>query len=237
MIELKNCSIGFVGGKKDILSNLNLKLLQGELISLIGINGSGKSTLIKTICGLIPVRSGEIKINNSSTTHFDVAEFSKLISLVVTDKFTYGNIDVFSLVALGRVPYTGMLGILSKEDIIKVEQAIELTGLQSYVWKNANELSDGEKQRVMIARAIAQDTPIIIMDEPTAFLDVVQRRKVLELLTMIKIDLKKSILISTHEIELAKEFSNHLWLIDNHQINCISEKSTMDRELKQLFGA
>lgn len=234
-IRLENIKIGY-SSQSVLLSANNLNINQGELVTLIGLNGSGKSTLIKTICGMIHPISGHVFILNNDVIKLSAANLSEFIGLVTTERINLPSITVFDLVSLGRIPYSSIYGQLQESDLNIINEALSATEISHLTWKLFDELSDGEKQRVMIARALAQDTPILLMDEPTAFLDAFQRKKMMELLKDIKTKFSKSILISTHEIDLALAYSDQMWIIENNLIHSISDSHEMKSKLNSLFN-
>jgi iron complex transport system ATP-binding protein len=193
--------------------HLNLALKPGELICMMGPNGAGKSTLIKTLAGFIKVQEGNAYINNKSIKSLKEKELSLMVSVVLTEKLTIEDFTVRQLVSLGRYPYTGFFGRLSEEDEKITTQAIVDTGLELFSDRKLSQLSDGEKQKAMIAKALAQETPIMILDEPTAFLDLPGRIEIMRLLRHLAAHKNKSILVTTHDLEQTLRFADKLWLI------------------------
>ena len=193
--------------------NLNLALKPGELICMMGPNGAGKSTLIKTLAGFIKVQEGNAFINDKSIKSLKEKELSLMVSVVLTEKLTIEDFTVRQLVSLGRYPYTGFFGRLSEEDEKITDQAIADTGLELFSDRKLSQLSDGEKQKAMIAKALAQETPIMILDEPTAFLDLPGRIEIMRLLRHLAVDKNKGILVTTHDLEQTLRFADKLWLI------------------------
>ena len=180
---------------------------------MLGPNGVGKSTLLKAILGQNPPLDGELRFRDQPITDFDRETLSKKISVVLTDKITSGNLTVAQLVALGRIPHTGWLGRLQEEDRIKVEQAIQATKIGYLHDRRLSELSDGQLQKVMIARALAQDGDLLILDEPTAHLDLINRFEIMHLLKDIAHRQGKSVLVVTHDLEIAIETADQFWLM------------------------
>lgn len=211
LLEIKNLSIGY--GEKVLSKEIYLALNKGELVGLIGQNGVGKSTLIRTFCGLHPPISGSISIDGKQLNKYTNKEIAKMVSLVLTGKPDSMNLTVIELIALGRYPYSGWLGILGQEDKMKIDEAIALMEINYIATKKLFELSDGQLQKVMIARALAQDTPLIVLDEPTSHLDLRNKIEVLQSLKQLAIS-GKSILISTHEIDLAAGVCDTFWCMD-----------------------
>ena len=214
VLQTKDCCIGYPG-KKDIIvaGPLNLQLYIGKLVCLLGPNGSGKSTLLRSIAGLQPILSGNIYINQQNISSLKPATIALDISLVLTDSVRSSNLDAYSLIALGRYPYSGWLRILSDEDKEMVDRAISSTAIESIVHRKIETLSDGELQKVMLARALAQDTPIIILDEPTAHLDLPSKTHLMKLLHSLAKENQKAILVSTHDLDLALQVADEVWLM------------------------
>src|ERR1035437_3285487 len=193
--------------------HLNLALKPGELICMMGPNGAGKSTLLKTLAGFIPVQEGNAFINDQSIITLKEKEISQMVSVVLTEKLTIEDFTVRQLVSLGRYPYTGFFGRLTDEDQKIIDIAIADTGLELFTDRKLSQLSDGEKQKAMIAKALAQETPIMILDEPTAFLDLPGRIEIMRLLRQLTAHKNKGILVTTHDLEQALRFADKLWLI------------------------
>jgi len=233
-INISSLSIGY--SNKAILSNLKIVSAQNKMICLIGKNGQGKSTLLKTIAGLLPEINGSISFNNQSVLQLTDIERAKLLSIVLTEKIEIGNISVKDFIAFGRYPYTNWLGINNNDDHLEIDKAIELCEISELKNRNYTELSDGERQKVSIARAIAQNTPLIILDEPTAHLDLVNKVEILKLLKSLTENHGKTILISTHQIELAIQLCDEVWLLNNGIIEVNSPKTIINNgTLNKLF--
>ena len=206
MIEFENITIAHKGSSP-LLSRQSAVIPSGTLTALTGRNGSGKSTLLRAICGTQPPESGAVligatKVNPASVTPSVLAS---MMSLVTTERLRVRHMTVRQLVAMGRAPLSGLFGTLHAEDYRVVDRAIERVGLGALASREVDSLSDGEHQRAMLARALAQDTPIILLDEPTGFLDVPNRRSVTNLLASLAHEEGKTIVYSTHELELALE--------------------------------
>jgi len=200
-IELTSLSIGY---KKPLVENLSLEIPEG-VTCLIGPNGSGKSTLLKTIAGLIKPLAGSTNINKK--------DLAKQVAFVPSRFPAEANISVFDFVALGRIPHTKALGKLEKRDLEKINSAMEQAEVASFAKRRVNNLSDGEKQRVSLARMLAQDTRILLLDEPTAFLDYPHRIRLFEFLKNLCTD--KTCLVSTHELDLAKKYAKNILQINS----------------------
>ena len=242
IISTQDLDIGFPakGRRKAptvVASNINVALQGGQVVCLLGPNGSGKSTLIRTLAGLHNPLDGEVLLNGKNVTHFAVKEIAQKISTVLTDRITIGNISVYELVAFGRSPYTGWFGSLNKKDEEIVEWAIASAGIEQFVDRDVLHLSDGERQKVMIARALAQDTSAVLLDEPTAHLDLPNRVEIIRLLRKLAHDTQKGILLSTHELDLALKAADNLWLIrrDGEVITGMPEDLVLDGTFESVF--
>jgi iron complex transport system ATP-binding protein len=221
IIKIKSLSIGYSESsrnQKTIFSDLNLTCRKGEIIGLMGKNGSGKSTMLRTLAGLLKPLSGNIFINDLTIKRFSRRELARQISFVSTEVPDIPSLTVFELVSLGRYPYTDWTGRLSKEDIKRVNTSIEQVDAGYISGKPISEISDGERQRVMIARALAQDTGIMILDEPTAFLDLPNRYEILRLLNHLAAEKEKTILFSTHDLSIAFHETDKIWLLLEEEI-------------------
>ncbi len=219
VFQLNDVSIGYKESSsrhKVVYQSLNFSLHLGELTCLLGANGIGKSTLLKTITQGISPLSGDIALNNIDLASHSSKDLSKLISVVLTDKIFAGGLRVSELVAMGRYPYTKFWGRLSGEDKSIIEWAMQATGIAVKKDCFFAELSDGEKQKVMISKALAQQTPIILLDEPTSFLDIISRLEIMSLLQHLAHKENKAILLSTHDIEQAIAYSDRLWLLQKN---------------------
>ena len=195
-----------------------MNLEKGKLIALIGENGIGKSTLLRTLTGIQQPLSGKVFINNLPIEKYNALELAQNLSVVLTEKLPPSNLTVFELVALGRQPYTNWLGKLSETDYLKINEAIDLTQLEILKEKKIFEISDGQLQKVLIARALSQDTDLIILDEPTTHLDLLHKVTLLKLLKKLTQDTQKCILFSTHDIDLAIQMSDEMIVMTNGDI-------------------
>ena len=221
-IQLKDLSIGYQTkhSVKTVAAGINGAIRSGELTCLLGVNGVGKSTLLRTLAAFQPQISGEILISRSEEcgvrreiTSVTDKELSKVIGVVLTEKPDVRNMSVRELVSLGRSPYTGFWGTYTDEDLRIVDEAIEMVGITDLIRRPVHTLSDGERQKVMIAKALAQQTPVIFLDEPTAFLDYPSKVEVLQLLRRISREAEKTIFLSTHDVELALQLADTIWLM------------------------
>ena len=215
LLEIKNVSAGYVVDKKTnvVVADACLSLCGGQLVSMLGANGAGKSTLLRTIAGTQMPLLGEVFVDGKSLKSMSRKELAKMVSVVSTDRTQAGGLTVEELVGLGRQPHTGFLGRLDSSDREIVAEAMEAVGISHKAEKFVAELSDGERQKAMIARAVAQQTPVILLDEPTSFLDVASRVDVLQLLHRLAYNEGKAILLSSHDVSLSLSLSDRLWLL------------------------
>ncbi len=218
ILETKSLEIGYRKPLVNVANDINLKVEKATLTGIIGINGSGKSTMIKTLSANLSVLNGEIRLKNKSLNHYLPKELARLMSLVLTKQPLPQHLKVIDFVALGRQPYNNWIGINTHKDksqIIKALKQVEMYHMKDNTCIN---LSDGQLQKVMIARAIAQDTPLIILDEPTSHLDMYHKALVLKLLKKITEEDKKSIVFATHEINLALQLCDSIILIKDRKV-------------------
>ncbi len=216
IIVLEQLAIGY---ERDhaLLNQVNLTVRSGEMVALIGRNGTGKSTLLKSMIGLIPLLDGVCHLDKTPLQAYDLRKRAKKVSYVSSQVSQLPSISVGELVALGRMPYTGWLGKLGPKDRAMVEQALAEVQMRSFMDRKLDQLSDGERQRAMIARALVQDTPLMVLDEPTAFLDIPNKYELIRLLTGFR-DGGKSIVYSTHDLETAMLYADKLWVIHRGEI-------------------
>ncbi len=227
-ISTNNLTIGY--DQKVVQRDLSFSLFQGEMVCMLGPNGCGKSTLLRTLAGLQPAIGGTFEIQNKSNIQNSTA-------LVLTERLSLENTTIHDVVAMGRYPYTSFLGGLSAEDEQVVSQALANVGLERTEDSFFNAHSDGEKQRALIAKAIAQETPIILLDEPTAHLDLPNRIKILQLLRRLAHEQGKTILISTHELDLAIQLSDRILLMSKHGIQLDTANNLREKNaFTEAFG-
>jgi iron complex transport system ATP-binding protein len=212
ILQASKISIGYTSKKvqHSIASNIDLSLEKGKLIALIGANGIGKSTLLRTLTGIQKPLSGTVSLNEKNIHNLDSLTLAQNLSVVLTEKLPPSNLTVWELIALGRQPYTNWIGKLSDNDIAKINEAIALTQIGHLTQKRHYEISDGQLQIVLIARALAQDTPLIILDEPTTHLDLLHKVVLFKLLKKLTQETGKCILFSTHDIDMAIQLSNEM---------------------------
>ena len=214
-IRLTGLSIGYRGkhSVKCVADGISQAIHSGELTCLLGENGAGKSTLLRTLSGFLSPLAGEISILGRPLSSYKERELATVIGVVLTEKNNLQNMTVRELVGMGRSPYTGFWGRLSADDRRKVDDALSLVGIAALSDRMVQTLSDGERQKVMIAKALAQETPIIFLDEPTAFLDYPSKVEILHLLHRLSREMHKTIFLSTHDLELALQIADRLWLM------------------------
>lgn len=222
---------------KVISSNLNAQLHAGELTCMLGPNGAGKSTLLRTLAAFQPALSGEIIIDNVSLQKYSPRDLSKQVSVVLTNNSNIRNMTAEEVVAIGRSPYTGFWGRLRERDRKTIEKCMEWVEIGHLRHRQMQTLSDGERQKVMIAKAIAQETPIILLDEPTAFLDYPSKVSTMLMLHRLAKALKKTIFMSTHDLEHALQVADQIWLIDkeNGLTSGIPEDLCAEGQIERYF--
>lgn len=213
VFKVENLEIGYKN--KTLFSNLNFELKTGVLTSLLGSNGIGKSTLLKTISGLLAQKQGAIYINNLPVTEFSNADFAKMVSVVLTNENVNKDLTVFELVKLGRQPYTNWLDQLTNDDLLFIDEVLIDCEIKSLQNLKLAQLSDGQLQRSLIARAVVQNTPFIFLDEPSTHLDLYHKMRLFKLLKKLCVEKNKCILFSTHDLDLALQLSNEIMLFKN----------------------
>ena len=215
-IRIESLSMGYRGKNNVtvVARDINATLQGGELTCLLGPNGAGKSTLLRTLSAFLPAVSGQIFLLGRKLSDYTDKELSKVIGVVLTEKPDVRNMTVYDMVGLGRSPYTGFWGNLHDEDRRIVDEAIEMVGIGPLRDRLIQTLSDGERQKVMIAKALAQQTPVIFLDEPTAFLDFPSKVEIMQLLHRLSRTMGKTIFLSTHDLDLALQMADKIWLLD-----------------------
>jgi iron complex transport system ATP-binding protein len=216
MISASGLSIGYRKGKSvnKVQTNLNLSATEGSLVAILGPNGCGKSTLLRTLAGILDPLEGTVQVQHKPLHTLSLEERAKQMSLVLTDAIQVVYMTVRDLVAMGRHPYTTLFGHLTDHDKTCVDKALEAVHMTAFDHRYVQELSDGERQRVMIAKALAQDTPLVLLDEPTSHLDLPNRIETILLLRELTNTWGKTVLLSTHEIDLALRLADSIWLMD-----------------------
>lgn len=221
-VVINNLTIGYrkhwrkEGGSRSkvVAGNINASIQQGELTCLLGSNGVGKSTLLKTLSGFLEKLEGEIMIMGKELGSYSPKELSTTMGVVLTDKCDVRNMSARDIIGMGRSPYTSFWGTLTRVDYKIVDEAISMIGIEHLRDRMVHTLSDGERQKVMIAKSFAQETPIIILDEPTAFLDFPSKVEIMQLLHKLTREAGKTIFLSTHDMELALQIADKIWIMD-----------------------
>ena len=239
-LSVENLSVGFrqpSGNPVILQSGIHFSANPGEMVALIGSNGIGKTTLLRTIIGFQDSFEGKVKIDGKNLENISQKERARLISYVSTEAIRMSNMTVFDLVAYGRFPYTGWLGKMDEKDRKMVHEAIENVGLAGFEFQQISKISDGERQRAMIARALAQDTPIIILDEPTAFLDVSNKYGIFHLLQTFAAERGVTIVLSTHDLNIALREVDKLWImVPDGNLEGSPEDAVLRGWLDKLFN-
>ena len=228
--SFSNLAIGY-SARRPLLSDLAAGLLCGSLTCLLGVNGSGKSTLLRTLAGLQPPLGGSVQVMGKTLKSFSAGERARTVGIVLTDRIPSANLTVWELAAMGRMPYTGFLGTLSGEDREQTALALRTVGMEKFASRPIGRLSDGERQKVLIAKALAQKTPVIMLDEPTNFLDYPSKQEVFALLKRLAHENDLAVLVSTHDLEIALQAGDCFWTLNEGSL-------TVDggQKARQLFG-
>lgn len=238
-VAINNLSTGYKikGGEKVISANLSAELKFSELTCLLGPNGAGKSTLLRTLSAFQPALGGSIEVDGQNIKNMSSSALSRLISVVLTDNSGIKNMSAWDVVAMGRSPYTGFWGKLGDKDKKMVDKCLGWVGIEELAQRKMQTLSDGERQKVMIAKAIAQETPIIFLDEPTAYLDYPSKIQMMLLLHRMAKALKKTIFMSTHDLEHALQVADQVWLLDkeNGLTTGLPEDLSIDGSIGKYF--
>ncbi|MEH2284326.1 MAG: ABC transporter ATP-binding protein [Nostoc sp.] len=221
ILTTHNLTIGYKTSRKTVrcvASNISVSLQAGELVCLLGPNGAGKSTLLRSLAGMQPPIDGEVRLLGENIYKLAPQELAKRLSLVLTEKVDVGMLSAYTLVTLGRYPYTDWWGNLTPEDEVIVNWAIKSVGAVHLAQRQVSELSDGERQKIMIARALAQSPIVMLLDEPTAFLDLPRRVEIMQLLRQLARETNQAILLSTHDLDLALRLADKVWLLSTNGI-------------------
>ena len=239
-IRLRDLSIGYPDkhNTKRVAEHLNASIHSGELTCLLGTNGVGKSTLLRPLSAFQPPLGGDIDLLDRPLSTYDDRQLATVIGVVLTEKSDIRNMTVEELVGLGRSPYTGFWGTLKESDRKIVHEAIARVRIEPLTQRMVHTLSDGERQKVMIAKALAQETPIIFLDEPTAFLDFPSKVEVMQLLHNLTHTLQKTVFMSTHDLELALQIADKIWLMDRTNGIAIGtpEDLSLEGKLSSFFS-
>jgi iron complex transport system ATP-binding protein len=240
LLQLQNLEIGFRGKGNDLvrlLPPVDMQLKSGDFVALMGPNGAGKTTLLRTITGMHPCLAGKVLLNGKPIHTFSKAALSKNISIVLTDRISDYFLKVYDVVAMGRYPFTGFWGQLKQSDHKLVERSMQLSGTGHLADRTLVSLSDGERQKVMIAKALAQNTPLIVLDEPAAFLDYPSKIELMQLLQQLA-GQGKTVVFSTHDLDLALHTADRLWLMARDSIlkEGIPEQLVVDGDIGNYFN-
>jgi iron complex transport system ATP-binding protein len=223
-ISLKKATLGYkkAGSDITILKNLSLDFYPGDFIGVVGLNGTGKSTLLKSMCGLLPVLGGDILIEGENISKLPLSVLAKKIAIVLTEKIGGFNLTAFDVVAAGQIPYTNSFNQLKKNHVSVINVAMDATGIRAHEHKLVNELSDGLFQKTMIAKALAQQTSAILLDEPSAFLDYASKHELFLLLKNLSETEDKCILVSSHDLDLVLKYCNRLLVVSSNGVELLN---------------
>lgn len=235
-IQIKNLSAGY--GKTAVVSGMDLDIEKGKILAFIGPNGSGKSTILKSISKNIPILGGDIIIDGKSIKNYSYKELSKKMAVILTERVKTELMTCRDVVEMGRFPYTGRLGLLSESDEIKVKNALEAVNALDIAEKDFNKISDGQRQRILLARAICQEPEIIVLDEPTSFLDIKYKFEVLTILMRMAKEKGITVVMSLHETELAKKSADVIAAVsrDGSVRSGSPEEMFDEKEIQKLYG-
>lgn len=235
MIELRDFSVGY--GRRRLLEDVNVRIEPGQLTALIGRNGTGKSTLLRSVAGLNRHYGGSIVITGKDLTGMSPQDLARSLAFVTTERVRISNLRCENLVAMGRAPYTNWIGRMQPSDVEIVRRSLAAVGMEAYAQCTMDKMSDGECQRVMIARALAQQAPVMLLDEPTSFLDMPNRYGLVRLLARLAHEEGKCILFSTHELDIALSLSDGIAVIDPPGMRCLAAPEVkMSGYIERLFG-
>ena len=237
VLDIQNASIGYRTGKDTVTvaCGINASLCGGELVALIGRNGAGKSTLLRTLSGHIRPLTGSVLYEGKEVQSLSIQELARKISVVLTDTSSVADMSVRELVSLGRIPYTNYIGTLTATDKDVVRRSMEIMGVEVFAGRNISTLSDGERQKCMIAKAFAQQTATILLDEPTAFLDYPSKVQFFRTLKRLATEENKAMIVSTHDLELALRLADKIWLMNNGALTEGNVKSLSESGALQNF--
>lgn len=239
LMSVRSLDVGYSNGRQTnfVLRDVNMDIKAGDIVVMIGPNGAGKSTLIRTISGVLPALAGHVNIVGKDLDAMTIRERSRFLAMVYTDRVVTPALRVSELVAMGRQPHTGVLGRLTGEDRQIIMQAMLKVGIEHLKSRRLGDISDGERQKAMIARAIAQDTPIVILDEPTSFLDVAARLEMTDLMARMAAGGDKAVILSSHDIASALAVATHVLTVNPHEHSAVvSRVEDASPELDKLFA-
>lgn len=229
ILEIKDLSIGYTQ-QAPLCEHIEFSLKKGEILALMGVNGSGKSTFLKTLMGLIPEQKGEILIQGKTLNSFSKAQLAQRMAVVLTDRVWVKDMEVAELIAYGRYPHTSWLGSLKEEDKRIIQKSIEKVGLLGFEKRKLGTLSDGEAQRVMLARGLAQETELLILDEPTSHLDIPNKILMMQLLQKLAHEHDKTIIYSTHELDFARKAADRVFLFTSNKTYYLGDPNSAESE-------
>jgi iron complex transport system ATP-binding protein len=238
-IKITNGAFGYRKNNQniEILTDIQSEFFSGDFIGLVGLNGSGKSTLMRSLCGLLPILKGEVYIDGRNITTIPNAELAKKVSIVLTEKISGFNLTSFDAVAAGQIPYTNLFNTLEERHLKIIHEAIEICGLKDHHHKLLTELSDGLFQKTMIAKSIAQQTPIMLLDEPSAFLDYASKHELFILLRDLAAKQNKCVIVSSHDLDLILKYCNKLMVVENSGLQVIATPEAKTNEAFNRLSA
>ncbi|HQQ95176.1 MAG TPA: ABC transporter ATP-binding protein [Bacteroidia bacterium] len=238
-IAIENAELGYRGASSEtgVLSEVNLELREGEFVAAVGLNGAGKSTLLKTLCGILAPLKGRVLIHNKNILEFSALEIAKTIAIVLSGKIEGFNLSCFDLVAAGQMPYTNSFHQLKDEHLRKIEEALMQTELGPHRHKSLHELSDGLFQKALIAKALAQQSPVMLLDEPSAYLDYASKHRLFALLKELAEKQGKCILVSTHDLDLVQRYCRKVIVLANGTCEMLRIEETANNPgFRQIGG-
>ena len=237
-IRLKNANLGYKksGASISVLQNLNVDFFEGDFVGIVGANGVGKSTFLKSICGLLPLLAGDVLIEEQAISESTLSDLAKKIAIVLTEKIGGFNLRAFDVVAAGQMPHTDSFNRLKPNNIAIINEAIKTCGILNHQWKPVNELSDGLFQKTVIAKALAQQTPILLLDEPSAFLDYASKHELFLLLKNLSHEDKKCILVSSHDLDLIVKYCSKLLVFSENSVELIPVSEALNNKALALLG-
>ncbi|MBA3663969.1 MAG: ABC transporter ATP-binding protein [Bacteroidetes bacterium] len=232
-IQINEASFGYTKNNRliKVLQNINLACSPGDFIGIAGVNGSGKSTLLKSLCGLLPLLEGNIVINGIPLSQITNNDLAKQISIVLTEKISGFNLTAFDAIAAGQLPYTNIFNRLEPAHLEVIQRAAELCGIKDHLHKPLSELSDGLFQKTMIAKSIAQQTSILLLDEPTAFLDYASKHELFKLLGNLSSQNQKCVLVSSHDLDLILKYCNKVLLVKDSSAELLYTQSAYGHKI------
>ncbi len=235
MIRFEHLTVGY--GQRKLIADVDVSIKAGRLVALIGRNGAGKSSLLRVVAGIDAPQGGKVLIKGSDVAAMSPAEKARTVAFVTTQRVKVAHLRCRDVVALGRAPYTDWIGRLGEDDRKIVDRALERVGMASYADRTMDQMSDGECQRVMIARALAQDTPVLLLDEPTSFLDLPNRYDLCLLLSRLAHEEDKCVIFSTHELDIALTLCDDVALVDSPYLHLLSASEMAESgHIERLFS-